>query len=76
MTLITRNIQLLTQSRNFELLSRYFELLGEMLRYCCILRNVEIKSFFLINKLIFGDIILIFRVISQNFALICIENEQ
>ena len=49
MTLITQNIQLLTQSRNFKFLSRYFELLGEMLSYCCILNfesgNVEIKSF-------------------------------
>ena len=48
MTLITRNIQLLTQSRNFEILSRYFELLGEMLSYCCIFsfesKNVEIKN--------------------------------
>ena len=57
-TFITWNLDLLswniswcklkTLNCDFELLSRYFELLGEMLSYCCIFsfasRNVEIKS--------------------------------
>ena len=87
MPFITQNIQLWTNSsRNFELLSHYcqLELLGENVTVVFWVLKVECwdKKLFwyaklkLLINLIFGDIILIFRVISRNFALNCIETEK